>query len=70
MTDDDVLAAAVLTGYARALAAQQFGVSVPRLMQLANALLEVPALAADPRVVRLSAARDVARSRRRAAGRL
>lgn len=70
MTDDDVLAAAVLTGYARALAAQQLGVSVPRLMQLANRLLDEPAMAADLRVVRLRAARDTARLRRRAAGRL
>ena len=47
MTDDDVLAAAVLTGYARALAAQGLGISVTRLMQLANRLLDEPTMAAD-----------------------
>lgn len=70
MTPTDILTAAALTGYPRALAAQQLGISVPRLLQLTNQLLDDPATANDPAAIRLRAARAAARTRRQTAGRL
>lgn len=65
-----ILDAALLPPVQRVLAAQALGVSVPRLMQLANVLLDDPAWSADPRVVQLRARREQDRERRRASGRL
>lgn len=70
MNPTTILTAATLTGYPRALAAQQLEISVPRLMQLANQLIDEPTMADDPRVAKMRTARDMTRARRQAAGRL